>query len=512
MNITSKKKILRIVQVFFIFFLTIGVAGYFSFLGVDPHHDGIMLKPASDIMHGQMLFRDTFTQYGAFTTILQSWALSLFGNYLYVIKMQTVLFYGVIVVMLWLVWSLFIPGYLATSACIIWLFLAPYYDPSYPFLPWSSVYSLFFQLLTLYTLLQFILSGKRRWQLIAGAAAALTFWSRQPVGFLLVTCIMFYFFILKLKNYKIQSIVPFLISHIVIHIFFFLWILTNNAFTDWFYQTIHYPAVWAVSASPEKIILFMNFMRNLFPTSYSPISIWTMLPLIILYLAFSCITSKKINNKRALVLLAACVCLASWLQYQPVYDPHHWYWAASPMIGFVLYAALNLGVNKKKNTILLVICLLLFVPDTFYHTRLARRKIRKFWSYPKLSTPTILKDMRVPPDEKKFFDEAMIQLSQFKEKNPNSFITTTGRDALYTLFDGKNKNCYKFTVDWGWEAFDPQLKKNYLEAMRRCISHYKPAVFTQKFYYQRSPVVNSFSLSLLLYLQEWLHYLFITRA
>ena len=40
-------------------------------LGVDPHHDGIMLKPALDVLSGQVLFRDTFTQYGALTTYLQ---------------------------------------------------------------------------------------------------------------------------------------------------------------------------------------------------------------------------------------------------------------------------------------------------------------------------------------------------------------------------------------------------------------------------------------------------------
>src|SRR3954470_22772839 len=43
--------------------------------GVDPHHDGIMLKPALDVLAGQTLFRDTFMQYGALTTYLQALAL-----------------------------------------------------------------------------------------------------------------------------------------------------------------------------------------------------------------------------------------------------------------------------------------------------------------------------------------------------------------------------------------------------------------------------------------------------
>lgn len=472
-----------LIQIVFIFFLTIGVAGYFSYLGVDPHHDGIMLKPASDIARGQMLFRDTFTQYGALTTILQAWAVAVFGHSLVVINLLTVFFYGLIAVMLWLIWSLFLPSYLATVACIIWLFQAPYHDPGYAFLPWPSVYALFFQLVTLYTLLQFLKTKKAVWQLIAGVAAALTFWCRQPVGFLLVGSIIFYFIVLRIKKYKVPSIKPFFISLIITHLIFFVWIITNHAFNDWFYQTIRFPATWATSASPEKIILLMNFFYNMFPNSYSPLSIWTLLPLVTLYLGITYVLLKKINKTHAMVLLAVCVNLASWLQYHPVNDPRHLYWAAAPMIGFALYAALSLDTGKKKGFTFLVICLLLFIPDMFYHARLARRKIRKFWSYPTIVTPKVLRGMRVSPEEKLFFDDAMKKLKTFKKKHPTSFITTTGRDAMYSLFDGGNTNCYKFTVEWGWIAFDAQLEKEYLKAMKACITKYKPAVFTQKLYY-----------------------------
>lgn len=470
-------------QILFVFLLTIGVAGYFSYLGVDPHHDGIMLKPASDIARGQMLFRDTFTQYGAFTTILQAWAVAVFGHSLVVINLLTVFFYGLVAVMLWLIWSLFLPPYLATIACVIWLFQAPYHDPGYAFLPWPSVYALLFQLVTLYALLRFLQTKKSRWQLIAGSVAALTFWSRQPVGFLLIGSIVFYFLVLKFKKYRFPSLIPFFVSYIITHSVFIIWIVSNHAFSDWFYQTIRFPATWATSASPEKIILLMNFFYNMFPNSYSPLSIWTLLPLVTLYLGITYLSLKKINKTHAMVLLAVCINLASWLQYHPVNDPRHLYWAAAPMIGFALYTALSLDTDKKKSFTFLVICLLLFIPDMFYHARLARRKIRKFWSYPTISRPAVLKGMKVPPEEKKFFEETMDELDAFKKKYPTSFITTTGRDAMYSLFDGGNKNCYKFTVEWGWIAFDPQLERNYQAAMKKCIETYKPAVFTQKLYY-----------------------------
>jgi hypothetical protein len=59
--------------------VTVAVFTPFARLGIDPHHDGIMLKPALDVLAGETLFRDTFSQYGLGTTYMQAAALWLFG-------------------------------------------------------------------------------------------------------------------------------------------------------------------------------------------------------------------------------------------------------------------------------------------------------------------------------------------------------------------------------------------------------------------------------------------------
>lgn len=41
--------------------LTAVAFGPFARLDVDAHHDGAMLKPALDVLAGQVLFRDTFS-------------------------------------------------------------------------------------------------------------------------------------------------------------------------------------------------------------------------------------------------------------------------------------------------------------------------------------------------------------------------------------------------------------------------------------------------------------------
>ena len=61
--------------------LTTTVASFFSLLGIDAHHHGVMFKSALDVANGQMLFRDTFTPYGAMTILLQALVLKVFGNH-----------------------------------------------------------------------------------------------------------------------------------------------------------------------------------------------------------------------------------------------------------------------------------------------------------------------------------------------------------------------------------------------------------------------------------------------
>ena len=45
--------------------ITFAVTLYFGLYGCDPHHDGVMFEAALKVAHGAVLFRDTFTQYGA---------------------------------------------------------------------------------------------------------------------------------------------------------------------------------------------------------------------------------------------------------------------------------------------------------------------------------------------------------------------------------------------------------------------------------------------------------------
>ena len=175
----------------------------FSFYGVDAVHDGVMLKPAIDIAGGAVPFKETISQYGFFTVLLQAAALKVFGNYLVVLKLLTAFFYGLTGLFLFLLFRRFIPLWVNIIQVAVYLLLAPYYF--WTFLPWSSVYSLFFQVLTLYLLSLTLGMERKGFYLAAGISASCAFWFRQPVGALLFLAVLGFFLLEGLLSRKIKE-------------------------------------------------------------------------------------------------------------------------------------------------------------------------------------------------------------------------------------------------------------------------------------------------------------------
>ena len=229
-HLVDSSKINRFFGIFnpiFIFIMTLIVAGYFSTIGVDPHHDGILLKPALDMVSGKILFKETFTQYGALTTIIQAIALKVFGSYLITIRLLTAFFYALISLLLYFIFQRFLPKLILFISLLIWLLMAPY--NIWVLLPWSSIYALFFQLLTTYLLLIFFEKKEPKYFILASISTALIFWCRQPVGIFTFLAINVYFtYVFFNKQIKKQIFKKYLFE------FFFINILVHFVFIIYF--------------------------------------------------------------------------------------------------------------------------------------------------------------------------------------------------------------------------------------------------------------------------------------
>ena len=176
----TSHRLIHFFQITLVFTITFIVSGFFAFKGVDPHHDGILLKPAIDVTNGLSLFRESFTQYGALTTLIQSWFMQIFGKYLLTIRLSAAVFYGITAISLWHVSTRLMSKAMGLLTVTIWLALAHYYILNS--LPWSSVYALAFQMIALSLVVEWDKNRHTGFLFLAGVMTACAMWCRQPVG------------------------------------------------------------------------------------------------------------------------------------------------------------------------------------------------------------------------------------------------------------------------------------------------------------------------------------------
>lgn len=231
----------------------------FARQGIDPHHDGIMLKPALDVLAGQVLFRDTFTQYGALTTYLQTAALW-FQPTLLSLRLQTVAAYAVTLFFLYAAWRMILPRSLAIVSCALFILFIPAYeknwlDQYWMLLPWSSVYAMMFQSVVLYALFRVIRSEQPvAWGAILGAACAGVFWCRQPVGMITTGCVAVIWLALWWTNWapasqsKRSILLGILAGFAVVNAVLLGGILISGALPEWWYQNFVWPRRWAMES------------------------------------------------------------------------------------------------------------------------------------------------------------------------------------------------------------------------------------------------------------------------
>lgn len=228
----------------------------FAGQGVDSHHDGIMLKPALDVLAGQVLFRDTFSQYGALTSCLQVVALW-FNPSLLSLRLLAVAAYGLTLFFLYAAWRLILPRSLTLLSCGLFILFIPIAEKNaageyWILLSWSSVFAMMFQSLGLYALFR-VIRGEQpaQWGMVLGMTCACVFWCRQPVGVLMFGSLVAIGFGLHWTNWRPpgQSRRSILIriggGFIVVNALLLGDILLAGAGPEWWYQNFVWPRKWA---------------------------------------------------------------------------------------------------------------------------------------------------------------------------------------------------------------------------------------------------------------------------
>jgi 4-amino-4-deoxy-L-arabinose transferase-like glycosyltransferase len=494
--ITHMDRILPII----LFFLTLVLYGSFSRFSLDTAHDGAMFKPAMDVANGNMLFRDTFYQYGAFTALIQASALLIFGKYLITIKLLTVFVYGCTIVLLYYICRKFLPRAVSFSLSLIWICMAPYflYESFGWTYTWSSVYALFFQLLTSVFLIRYFESKHKSYIIGMGIATSLTFWCRQPVGiFLFMAILSFYSVLYKSGNISkenfLDNIFYFFVGNSFISVIFMVWIIVNNAFLDWFRQSI----LFAFSFGQDRGSGYglLAIIKTLFVVpSKSVVSVWFLIPFATIFLSIRSLTHvlKVKNSTHSKILLALTfIGYASWLQYFPYNDPAHAFWGSAPMtplLAYVIYQCTReyvfqyfsiSSLTQKYCTI--AILFFFFLPDISFRMHDAIKKIHQ--KYYVISEPSVLRNILLTKEEKDWNLYVYNHIESYFSKNPTGNVTTNSPESLYLTFDQRIKNYHPVYMDWG-EVVNHTIYPDYVSTKNTYIQHNLPFLIS---YYEILP-------------------------
>ena len=333
---------------FAVFAFTVLWFGVFAVTRIDLHHDAVMLKPAIDVAAGKVIFRDTFCQYGALAVWLQALAVKLFGGEIVVIQLLTVFFYGGCAVVSDLIFRRFLSFPFRLINLALFWGMAPFYIV--PMHPWSSVYALFFMLLTEEFILRFFESG-RGWELFgAGSFAACAFLARHPCGaaiFAAGAAAVGFYAIRFRRSWSAPA--WYVAGTASILGAFALYLAVVGAWRDYLVQCFGFVLAFAVerggNMNPGEIakrFFPFNEVLWLVDTIYSLLPLFCMALLLLAMRRFFGEAAERnpaVGRRALQYIMPALAGLASWHQYYPVPCVRHLYWAAIPMFGvFALFA------------------------------------------------------------------------------------------------------------------------------------------------------------------------------
>lgn len=490
----------------FFFALTFLIAANYSVYDVDPHHDGAIFKPALDVSKGLMLYRDTFSQYGALFTLLTAAGLKLFGPYVLVLRIMAAFFYGLVGALLWLLGERLLPRWLAAVIVLLWLGVAGYIGGW--FLAWSSIYALFFQLAAVYFLLRYQEDEEDergaekhwpQWLVLAGLMAALAFWCRQPTGVLTLGAMMVFLSIRRLRPlpdwrqawFQVRTL---LLGFVLGVLPILGWIVLNGALKDWYLQNFVFGSLFIKYFGHSDDIRYL--LRHLFPFfnlgGYQPGSLlYGMLP--VLNLAGLALLARKmwrgetLVGQEAVAYAMGVLSLASWPQYYPFPDDGlHAYWAATPMMPMAAWLMWT-GVESARErgwiraglpatAVVVGGLILLFGARLIVVGRAALDNGRNDWV--RMEQPQQLRGLVLSPQLAARYQYINEVLAAYVVSHPQAVVISAHRENLQITFTPNARNFHPLTMDWSASTpwLVPNLYPEYYQALNQYVNQNKPLI------------------------------------
>lgn len=378
-------------------------------MGIDPWHDGWLFPVARDVAEGATLYTEAGTGYGGVTTLIQGSWMRHFGVSLPAFKYSAVAAYALAAALFHVAFRGLVPNLWLVVVLGLWLGLTPSFHVLRTFLAWSSVYVLVFQAIVLVCLRRRSEGGRGAWLAVAGAAATLAVFTRQPVGvFLLGSLLAFVVFTrasrlhhrgaltlgAALRGREMPSVLVGVASALCVWLGWVAWL---GGLTDLWRLEFLLPANWIAGSIPLST---RSLSGMFYPWAADQGErIYILLPVLLVAFGLRGLARewrRPSTGAEAFALAALFVCAASWLQYFPVSDRRHTYWAMTP---FFWTLALSIYLAKREQARVwwvgsLLGIALLAIPEIVHNVGSLPAKAQR--NSETISSVSILEGVRVP--------------------------------------------------------------------------------------------------------------------
>lgn len=464
----------------------------FSRIGVDPHHDGVMLTPALAVSRGLRVHQDIYAQYGPVSVWAQAFAIRILGDGLFSIRLVSALALVLASLLFYSAWAMAFDRWVALLSVVLWSLCAPFFTRGVDALPWSSDYVLLLQSAATLCLVLAWRTRRTRTSILllfsCSALVGILIFTRVNTG--LATCAVLLTLSVAFLPWKVTRVIAFGIATGFLSILSVLTLRGSSG--EWYEQAIVMPR-WiyvdilgqsgldglrgnaAINALPAAgfmlcVLLVLTRVDKLFHShrclnknvAFSIAAImcisfclgwlfkgdgvfngWNrttamfgcgLLGIIffVFYLPKDTWPSAT-ENKQMLLnasqtrLLTAGIGAASLVQYFPVVDSRHVWWATLPTIAPTL-AAMSHFLAKKQLQVAFGLALLLPVGFQSWNSTketLAEKR------YPVPEIP-VLKRMLISEDLSKALGTRFEAIADFQKMNGAHPVLNLCKDGLYS--------------------------------------------------------------------------------
>lgn len=463
---------MKITVHFFLILFTCFVFGFFSLFYIDGAHDGIVLMPALEVLKGKILFKETFTQYGALFTWVHAVGLRLFGEHVLSLRLMTLLAYALTAVVLWESNRRFLPFRWNMLAFLLWISLAPVYW--WFFHSWSSVFAALFQCLSALLAIRYIESRNSRYLVFSGVLASLVFWFRQPVGITHMMAMIGVIGILFFRSRLASRYALFLFGAIAGSFPILLILFLQGSLQDWWLQSM---VMQVPFAQETRGISFVQLLKSLLATRYwrsiHEYWIWIALPLssvLVFCVSFYTeITGKASKLSRVLLVLSGAS-IASWHQYYPVTERLHFFWAATPMIGIFVYLLYRL---KRSFFPFFLFLVAMNVALSFWH---GIDRVKHGVAF--TDRLSIIRGVPVTKEFRLFIEDTYDTMDAIFRSHPDLTYINDTNIAFYQFFHPERFHAFRGVyVNWG--RMTSTIYPDLPSMMEAYVKERRPLVFTR---------------------------------